>query len=54
VALIANGYRTLSYVLLSIYVVPLLTYGSWYLVAQRSCDHSGSRKKMLPPNDGLA
>ena len=31
VALIASGYRILSYVLIAIYVVPLLTYGVWRL-----------------------
>jgi uncharacterized membrane protein YkvI len=31
VALIARGYRALAYVLLTIYVLPLLTYGTWYL-----------------------
>ena len=29
--LIANGYRWLSYVLLAIYVAPLLTFGVWQL-----------------------
>ncbi|HEY2751296.1 hypothetical protein [Phenylobacterium sp.] len=31
VSLIANGYRYLSYVLLAIYVAPLLTFGIWQL-----------------------
>ncbi len=31
VSLIANGYRWLSYVLLAIYVAPLLTFGVWQL-----------------------
>ena len=31
VTLIAQGYRALSYILLSIYVLPLLTYGLWQL-----------------------
>jgi uncharacterized membrane protein YkvI len=31
VSLIADGYRWLSYVLLAIYVAPLLTYGVWLL-----------------------
>lgn len=31
VALIANGYRALAYVLLVIYVLPLLTFGLWRL-----------------------
>jgi uncharacterized membrane protein YkvI len=32
VTLIAKGYRALSYVILSLYVIPLLTYGIWRLV----------------------
>lgn len=32
VALIASGYRALAYVLIAIYVVPLLTYGVWRTV----------------------
>ena len=31
VALIANGYRALAYVLIAVYVVPLLTIGVWRL-----------------------
>ena len=31
VALIANGYRALAYVLLVVYVLPLMTYGIWRL-----------------------
>jgi uncharacterized membrane protein YkvI len=31
VALIANGYRALAYVLLAVYIVPLLTIGVWRL-----------------------
>ena len=31
VALIANGYRALSWVLLVVYVLPLLTLGVWWL-----------------------
>jgi len=31
VALIANGYRALAYVLIAVYVVPLLTLGVWRL-----------------------
>ena len=31
VALIANGYRALAYVLIAVYVVPLLTIGLWRL-----------------------
>ena len=33
VALIANGYRALAYVLLVVYVLPLMTYGIWRLRA---------------------
>jgi len=35
VALIATGYRALAYVLLAIFVLPLLTVGVWRLVQQR-------------------
>lgn len=31
IALIASGYRGLSYLLLAVYVVPLLTWGAWLL-----------------------
>ena len=31
VTLIARGYRALAYVILAVYVVPLLTYGAWSL-----------------------
>jgi uncharacterized membrane protein YkvI len=31
IALIANGYRALAYVLLALYVLPLLTIGLWRL-----------------------
>jgi cytochrome oxidase assembly protein ShyY1 len=31
VALIANGYRALAWVLLAVYVLPLLTLGAWQL-----------------------
>jgi len=31
VALIANGYRALAWVLLAVYVLPLLTLGAWWL-----------------------
>ena len=36
VALIANGYRALGYILIAVYVVPLLTIGVWRLVQHRS------------------
>ena len=32
VALIANGYRALAYILLAVYILPLLTVGVWQLV----------------------
>jgi uncharacterized membrane protein YkvI len=35
VALIARGYRFLAYMILTVYVVPLLTYGIWWLVRNR-------------------
>jgi uncharacterized membrane protein YkvI len=35
VTLIARGYRTLGYVLIGVYVLPLLTYGVWRLVRCR-------------------
>jgi uncharacterized membrane protein YkvI len=31
VALIATGYRALAYILLAVYVLPLLTIGIWRL-----------------------
>ena len=36
VALIANGYRALGYILIAVYVLPLLTIGVWRLVRNRS------------------
>jgi uncharacterized membrane protein YkvI len=36
VALIANGYRALAYVLLAVFVLPLMTYGVWRLFQTRS------------------
>ena len=30
-SLIAHGYRALAYILIAIYVVPLLTIGTWRL-----------------------
>ena len=36
VALIANGYRALGYILIAVYVLPLMTIGVWRLVKQRS------------------
>jgi len=35
VTLIARGYRGLAYVLISVYVLPLLTYGVWRLWQRR-------------------
>jgi uncharacterized membrane protein YkvI len=46
VSLIANGYRWLSYVLLAIYVAPLLTYGVWQL--SRPAGTAGSPGKVEP------
>lgn len=36
VALIANGYRALGYILIAVYVLPLMTIGIWRLVQRRS------------------
>jgi uncharacterized membrane protein YkvI len=36
VALIARGYRFLSYLFIAIYIVPLLTFGLWRIVDRRS------------------
>jgi uncharacterized membrane protein YkvI len=36
VALIATGYRALGYILIAVYVLPLLTIGVWRLAQQRS------------------
>jgi len=36
VALIANGYRALGYILIAVYVLPLLTIGVWRLLKYRS------------------
>jgi len=36
VALIANGYRALGYILIAVYVLPLLTIGIYRLVQRRS------------------
>ena len=36
VALIANGYRALGYILIAVFVLPLLTIGVWRLVKHRS------------------
>jgi uncharacterized membrane protein YkvI len=40
ITLIARGYRGLSYALLLIYVIPLMTYGVWWLWRRK--DHSDS------------
>ena len=29
VALIANGYRALAYILLAVFILPLMTFGVW-------------------------
>lgn len=36
VALIANGYRALGYIMIAVFVLPLLTIGTWRLAKQRS------------------
>ena len=36
VALIAKGYPAIGWIILVIYVLPLLTYGSWRLWKRRS------------------
>jgi uncharacterized membrane protein YkvI len=38
VTLIARGYRALSYIILVVYVLPLLTYGVWFLWKGRHAD----------------
>ena len=38
VALIANGYRALAYVLLATYILPLVTIGVWQLLRSRADD----------------
>ena len=35
VALIANGYRALAYILLAVFVLPLMTVGVWRLWRHR-------------------
>jgi uncharacterized membrane protein YkvI len=35
VALIAKGYRTLSWIVLVIYLVPVMTYGAWFVIRAR-------------------
>jgi hypothetical protein len=35
VALIARGYRALACLILALYVVPLMTYGLWRLMAAK-------------------
>ena len=46
VALIANGYRALGYIVLAIYVLPLVTLGIWKLSRKRSAAN-GSRARAL-------
>jgi uncharacterized membrane protein YkvI len=36
VALIAQGYRTLAYLFIAVYAVPILTYGVWWLAKNRA------------------
>lgn len=43
VTLIARGYRGLSYAMLLIYVIPLMTYGLWRLLRHKDRKgHAGS------------
>jgi uncharacterized membrane protein YkvI len=42
VALIASGYRLLAYLLLAVYVAPLLTYGAWWLLRERRVAANGA------------
>jgi uncharacterized membrane protein YkvI len=42
VALIASGYRALAYILLAVYVLPLMTYGIWRLRTQPSKTPEGA------------
>jgi uncharacterized membrane protein YkvI len=44
IALIARGYRGLAIFVLAVYVAPLLTYGSWVLITQRSNLNSGTTR----------
>jgi uncharacterized membrane protein YkvI len=46
VTLIARGYRALAYVMLALYVIPLMTYGIWKLWKVRRAGAAG------PANDG--
>jgi uncharacterized membrane protein YkvI len=43
VALIASGYRLLAYLLLAVYVAPLVTYGTWWLLRERRAAANGVR-----------
>jgi uncharacterized membrane protein YkvI len=38
VTLIARGYRALAYILIAVYVLPLLTYGVWLLLQRRAAN----------------
>jgi uncharacterized membrane protein YkvI len=48
VTLIASGYRTLSYVFIAVYVVPLLSYGLWLLIRNH---RTAVDAKILAPLD---
>jgi uncharacterized membrane protein YkvI len=48
VALIANGYRALAYILLAVYVLPLLTIGIWRLRRRIAAD----RQSLSTPQSG--
>jgi uncharacterized membrane protein YkvI len=49
VALIASGYRLLAYALLATYVLPLLTYGLWWLWRHRHVADVGISAAVAEP-----
>jgi uncharacterized membrane protein YkvI len=51
ITLIARGYRALAYVMLALYVIPLMTYGIWRLWKARRAGAAGAAG---PANDGAA
>jgi uncharacterized membrane protein YkvI len=50
VALIAKGYRALSYTMIALYVLPVLTYGVWQLMRVRrlAAPPANSHREELP------
>ncbi|MES2136931.1 MAG: hypothetical protein V4502_07725 [Pseudomonadota bacterium] len=48
VALIANGYRALAYILIAVYVLPLITLGVWKLRLARSIEGSSHETAAVP------